>query len=241
MLIKTRGIVLKAKKYSESSIIADIYTEEKGMRSYIISGVRSSKAKVSAGLLQIMTPVEIVAYHREGKDLTRLKEIKPHYVFKSIPFDVPRGAVGMFMAEIAQKTIHGEEAQPALFEFLLENFIYLDESVHPYANLHLHFMANYTEFLGFLPNDIYTPEKPMFDLQEGRFLSSHPPHPHWLGPEKGEKFSLLLQLSKEQCHSIPFSREERRSLLRSLIEFYRLHIEHFPVIHSFEILEEVLG
>ena len=241
MLIKTRGIVLKAKKYSETSIIADIYTEEKGMRSYIISGVRSSKARVSAGLLQIMTPVEIVAYHRDGKDLTRLKEIKPHYVFKAIPFDVPRGSVGMFMAEIAQKTIHGEEAHPALFDFLLENFIYLDETPHSFANLHLHFMANLTEHLGFLPDGISTKEAPVFDLKEGRFLPSSPVHPHWLPTEKSEQFSLLLQLPKEQCHTIPFKREERKSLLRSLIEFYRLHIEHFPVIHSLEILEEVLG
>ena len=241
MLIKTRGIVLKSKKYSETSIIADIYTEEKGMRSYIISGVRSSKARVSAGLLQVMTPVEIVAYHREGKDLTRLKEIKPHHVFSTIPFNVPRGSVGMFMAEVAQKTIHGEEAQPALFKFLLENFVYLDETPYSFANLHLHFMANLTEHLGFLPNDVYTEEKPVFDLQEGHFLSSNPAHPHWLAPEKSEKFSLLLQLPKEKCHTIPFKREERKSLLRSLIEFYRLHIEHFPVIHSYEILEEVLG
>ena len=36
-------------KYSETSIIADaIYEEREGMRSYIISGVRSSKAKIKA-------------------------------------------------------------------------------------------------------------------------------------------------------------------------------------------------
>jgi DNA repair protein RecO (recombination protein O) len=241
MLIKTRGIVLKTKKYSETSIIADIYTEEKGMRSYIISGVRSKKARVSAGLLQIMTPVEIVAYHRDGKDLTRLKEIKPHYVFQSIPFEVAKGAVGTFMVEIAQKTIKGEEAQPSLFSFLLGHFIYLDETPHPYANLHLHFMVNLTEHLGFLPSDSYSEESAFFDLQDGRFVAEAPSHPYWLGNSTSAKFSQLLHLSKEQCHTIPFKREERKSLLQSLINFYRLHIENFPPIYSNEILEEVLG
>jgi DNA repair protein RecO (recombination protein O) len=241
MLIKTRGIVLKTKKYSETSIIADIYTEEKGLRSYIISGVRSKKARVSAGLFQIMSPVDMVAYHRDGKDLTRLKEIKPHHVFRSIPFEVAKGAVGMFMVEIAQKTIKGEEAQPELFKFLLDNFIYLDETSHPFANLHLHFMINLTEFLGFLPSDTHREGSSFFDLKEGRFVHVAPPHPHWLGDTLSAKFSQLLHLPKEQCHTIPFNREERKSLLRSLIHFYRLHIENFPPIYSNEILEEVLG
>lgn len=241
MLIKTRGIVLRTKKYSETSIIADIYTEEKGLRSYIISGVRSKKSRVSAGLLQIMTPVDIVAYHREGKDLTRLKEIKSHYVFQQIPFDVPRGAVGMFMVEIAQKTIRGEEPQQELFDFLLNHFIYLDETNHSFANLHLHFMVNLTEFLGFLPSDLYSSETPYFDLQEGCFQSFSPSHPHWLRPEMGAKLSQLLQLNKEACHTISFSREERKALLRSLVDYYRLHIEQFPQVYSLSILEEVLG
>jgi DNA repair protein RecO (recombination protein O) len=47
MVIKTRGIVLRAIKYSETSVIADIFTEQFGLRSYIISGVRTSKSKVA--------------------------------------------------------------------------------------------------------------------------------------------------------------------------------------------------
>ena len=102
-------------------------------------------------------------------------------------------------------------------------------------------MVNLTEHLGFLPSDLYSAETPIFDLQEGSFQSFHPAHPHWLRPEMGKKLSLLLQLPKEECHTIPFVREERKSLLRSLIDYYRLHIESFSVIYSLEVLEEVLG
>ena len=241
MLIKTRGIVLKTKKYSETSIIADVYTEEKGLRTYIISGVRSKKARVSAGLLQIMTVVDIVAYHREKKGMTRLKEIKPHHVFQSIPFNVQKAAVGMFMTEIARKTIRGEEADAELFDFLLGNFVFLDGTAHPFANLHLHFMAKLTEHLGFLPNDNFAEDRPFFDLEEGNFQPVHPLHPHWLNEDLSKKLSLLLQVPKEQCHQIPMSRQGRKSLLHGLLNFYRLHIDNFPAIHSHEILEEVLG
>lgn len=145
------------------------------------------------------------------------------------------------MVEIAHKTIRGEEAQEGLFNFLLSNFIYLDDTSHPIANLHLHFLINLTEHLGFLPSDVHTLDSPIFDLREGRFLPATPTHPYWLNPEIGKKFSQLLQLSREQCHTIPFNRQERKSLLGSLLDYYRHHIENFPPIYSHEILEEVLS
>lgn len=241
MLIKTRGIVFKAKKYSETSVIVDVFTEEKGLRSYIVSGVRSQRPTVSAGLLQPMTPVELVAYHRDDQDLTRLKEVRPHHVFQTIPFDVRRSAVGLFMVEVARNTVQGHEANPALFDFLLQHFVFLDETTMPIANLHLHFMLHVTEFLGFLPGGDFGDETPYFDLQEGSFVPEKPFHHHWLPELASAKFYQLLVLPKERCHEVPFEREERRAFLKNLLLFYRLHIENFPPVHSHEVLEEVLG
>lgn len=38
MQIKTRGIVFRSVKYGESSVIADIFTEEKGLHTFIAGG-----------------------------------------------------------------------------------------------------------------------------------------------------------------------------------------------------------
>ena len=119
MLIKTKGIVLKAIKYGETSLIVDIYTEEKGLRKYIVSGVRKQKAKISAGLLQVMSSVEIIAYEKEGKGLNRLKEIRASHIYQSIPMEIRKGAVGLFIAEIAQKTLKEAESNKPLFDFLI--------------------------------------------------------------------------------------------------------------------------
>lgn len=241
MLIKTRGIVFKAKKYSETSLIVDIFTEEKGLRSYIVSGVRTQRPTVSAGLLQPMTPIEMVAYHREDNDLNRLKEVRPHYVFHSIPFDIKKSAVGLFMVEVARNAVKGHEAQLDLFEFLLRNFVFLDGTSHSAANLHLHFMVHLAAYLGFLPGGDYNDETPFFDLQEGVFISAKPDHHHWLSEFAAAKFYQLLLLPMEECHEVQLEREERRALLKSLIVYFRLHIENFPTVHSHEVLEEVLG
>ncbi len=241
MLIKTLGIVFKSKKYSETSVIVDVFTEEKGMRSYIVSGVRSQRPTVSAGLLQPMTPVELVAYEKDGADLTRLKEVKPYQVFQAIPFDIRRSSVGLFMIEVARNGIQGHEAQPALFDFLLRNFIYLDETHHSIANLHLHFMVHLAEHLGFMPGGDYSAETPIFDLEEGVFTDLKPSHQHWLSQLPAGKFYQLLMLPMDQCQEVLFDREERRNLLKSLLNYYRLHIENFQNVHSHEILEEVLA
>lgn len=240
MLIQTKGIVLRSVKYSETSVITDIFTEESGLRSYIISGVRSQKSKVSAGLLQIMTPVEIIAYHREDRDLSRIKEIKASHVYQSLPFDVRKSAVGMFMVEIARKAIQGNEEHQELFQCLLDNFIFLDQTNRSFANLHLHFMLDLTGYLGFQPGGQYDEITPLFDLQEGLFTGIRPQHPYSLTASLAEKLSELIHLPKEQCHEVRLNREERKALLNNLLLYFRLHIEHFPPIHSHEILEEVL-
>jgi len=96
------------------------------LRTYIISGVRKTKSRISAGLLQIMTLLDLVVYNRKDRELQRIKEIKPDCLYCSIPFETPKRAVGTFMTELIRKTIREAEPNPDLFIFLYNNFIYLD-------------------------------------------------------------------------------------------------------------------
>jgi DNA repair protein RecO (recombination protein O) len=240
MLIKTRGIVFRTRKYSETSIIADIFTEEKGMRSYIISGVRAKKSKISAGLLQVMTIVDLVAYHRDDKDLTRIKEIKAHVIYSTIPFEVPRSAVGLFMIEIARNTVQGHEAAPELFSFIIDNFKYLDSAKH-FSNLHIHFLVHLATFSGFQINGAFSDAVPYFDLQNGNFTEHLPSHPYWLNPELSTLLGDFVRIPLERCQEIKLSRPMRKQLLKGLLDYYQLHIERFPEVLSHHVLEEVLS
>lgn len=241
MLIKTRGIVLKTIKYGESSIIADIYTENKGLRKYIINGVRSQKARVRASLLQVMSLVEMVVYDREDRDLNHIKEIRASYVYHSLPFDVRKGAIALFIAEISRKTIHDTEENLQLFDFLFETFRHLDETTAPVNNLHLHFLLELSGFLGFLPGGEYCQETPFFDMQEGIFVVSMPMHQHYLDEDFSEIISTLLQVPVTSCHELKMNTSQRRKLLQYLLDYYRLHIDYLPEIHAHQILQEVLG
>lgn len=241
MLIKTKGIVLRTVKYSETSIIADIYTEERGLRSYLISGVRSKNAKVKASLLQIMSLVEMVAYERYEKGLNRVRELQAAHVFRAIPFDVRRGAVGLFLAEMARKAIREPEENRPLFDFLFRTFRFLDETPLSIANIHLHFLLELSYFLGFLPNGEWTPETPFFDMQEGTFVEQPPAHAYYLKESESQLLSGLLQCRLENCHEVVISRQQRKAILLHLLDYYHIHIENMPEIHAHLVLEEVLG
>lgn len=240
MLIKTRGIIFKSIKYSETSLILDIYTEHLGLQKYIISGVRSKKARTNASMLQIMSLLDLVVYYREHKTLNRIREVQTAHIYAQLPFDVRRSAVGMFITEIARKVIREPEANRDLFQFLFDTLTHLDQTPYSIANLHLHFLLELSQFLGFLPNGQYSEETPFFNLQEGLFSGQRPPHLHFLDADQSRRLDQLLTLNRDTCHQVSFSREERARMLRSLLDFYRLHIESFPTINAHLILEEIL-
>jgi DNA repair protein RecO (recombination protein O) len=240
MLIKTRGIVFRSVKYGETSVIADVFTEEKGLCSFIGGGVRTAKARMPYNLFQPMTVVDLVAYHREGSGSNRLKELRAAEIWSTIPFDITRGAVTLFMAEICRKSITEEEEQGDLFDFLLGHLRWLDATPHPIANLHLHFLLGLSGFLGFQPQDPEMAGELFFDLKDGMFSNIPPPHTMLLEPEQTIQMLAILESPLELVHEIPLSRPQRKALLTKLLQFYQLHLPNFKEVNTPEILEMVM-
>jgi DNA repair protein RecO (recombination protein O) len=243
-MIKTvQGIILRTVKYSESSVICEIYTRELGMRSYIISGVRQSKAKIAYGLVRPMNWVEIVVYQREEKEINRVKELKPAYVYKNIPFSVIRGSLGLFLTEVVQKTIKEEEANDALYVFLQESFELLDNLEGSLSNFHLSFLTKLAVQLGFMPDYSFWDDSCnmlCFDYVEAVFSEDQPLHPYFFKPELNRFIFFFLENPLEQSSELKISSLQRKNFLESMLNFYRYHFEHFQ-IHSHDILHQVLS
>ena len=73
MIYKTRGIVLRTVDYSDTSLIAKIYTEQFGIQSYLIKGAHRKNASIKANLFQPLALLELVVYKKEKKQLQVLK------------------------------------------------------------------------------------------------------------------------------------------------------------------------
>ena len=239
MLTKTQGIVFRKIPYSETSIICDIYTEEHGLMSYIVSGVRKPKARTSAALLQVMSIVEIIAYHSEQKKLHRIKEIKPAYVYQTIPIDVRKNAVLMFMAELCSRTIKETEQNQQLFDMIRQQLERLDLATDHYANVHLEFMVRLADELGFGPVVNYSLERPNFDLLGGEFIGGAPQH-HMHYVNNAQPLAQLIEAVRGTGVKLDIDRQTRNTLIDWLLLYFRIHIENMREIKSHLVLREVL-
>jgi DNA repair protein RecO (recombination protein O) len=239
MLLNSRGIVFRAVKYGETSVIADIFTEEKGLQTFIGGSVRTAKSRMPFNLFQPMSVVELVAnYRSDGQRLHRLKELRAAEIFTAIPFEIRRGAVTLFMAEICRKCIHDHEPNPELFTFLLDYLRLLDQTPNPIANLHLHFLLHLSGFLGFQPEHELE-EAAYFDLKEGVFVETPPGHPYFLNPEDAGWLSQLLDCEAERCHELSIPRATRKQLQQRLLLFYQFHVPGFDGLNTPDVLDLV--
>ena len=185
---KSKGIILRAVKYGETSLIVTIFTELFGVQSYLVNGVRTSTKKGTgkANLFQPSAILDLVVYHNELKHLNRIKEFKWAVIYQHILSDVPKNAVALFMVELLTKCLKQPEGHPELFHFTEDAFMKLDESnAAIMANLPLFFALHLTHFFGFRIDDNYSFANPFLDLKEGKFVKEQPHHPHFLEDKIG--------------------------------------------------------
>ena len=240
MVIKTRGICLHTTKYAESSVIAQVYTEQKGLQSYIISGVRTTKPKVHASLLQPMTLLDLVAYFRPDQSLFRTKEIRPARTFMRIPFELPRSSVCLFAAEVLLKALRESEAQAELFDFVVEFVEYVDTTNRPLANLPSYFLMHIIDFLGFRPEHPNFGAPYFFDQSQGYFLPDHPDHERYADEDVSLFLVKLIEADLSDASDIPSSRQIRQQALVVMLDYLRSRIDRFQGITSHRVLAEVL-
>lgn len=241
MLHKTRGIVFHITPFSESSVVAKIYTELFGLQSYLINGVRSKKAKIKSGLLQPLSLLDMVVYHKEKGGLQRIREMKQSSdgQFTTIPFDMVKSSMVLFMNEVLYKSVKEEEANPPLFDFIFHSLRLLDLQTPINTVFHLQFLLQLTKYLGFFPNGMYAASTPYFDLQEGTFRAQEPAHFSVIAPPLSAAFDTLINTSLTDATDAGISIAQKRELIEKLIEYYKLHISSFGAIHSNKVLEEV--
>ncbi len=239
MLHKTRAIVLNHIKYSETSIIVTIYTEVFGRQAYIINGVRGKKSRIKANLFQPLFLLDMEVYHKPKRDLQRAKEVQNASIFSTIPYDLRKSTLAIFIAEILYKTIQEHEPNAELFNYLYNSIQMLDVKENGIANYHIYFLLHLTKYLGFFPDNNYSLNNCYFDLKAGRFVQLKPVHFSFLENDLSAIFSKMLTFSENQHEGLRIDYNKRIQILEKMIEYYILHNEGINSIKSLEVLKEV--
>lgn len=241
MLAKTQGIVLKTINYSETSVVAKIYTEQFGLKSYLIHGVRKRKAKTKANNLQLLSLLDMEVYNRESKDLHHIKELRNAHIFQSLPYDIRKSSIAIFLNELIYNSIHEEEANPALFHYLFNSIQLLDLLNDSFSSFHLHFAIQLSKYLGFGPAEASYVTGAQFDMADGKFYSDERKGLYKLSQKESLFFYQASSLSFESFKQISVSRQMRKTILEHILNFYVLHLPDFKPLRSHEVLEIVLS
>ena len=239
MLLKTRGIVLSYLKYRETSIIARVYTERLGVQTYIVNSVRKAKPPGRIALFQPFTLLELVAYvARNSGGLTRLAEFRCAEPFQTLPYEVAKSSVVLFLSEVVGRAVREEEENEPLFAFLHDSIQAFDQQTAGSENFALVFLLQLATYLGFGVSA-------GGELTDQVIMAGHAPttqgatNPAMLRLHEFDGY--LDELLRDPASSTIPNGRVRNELLHVLIRYYQLHVEQMGEIRSLDILSQVLA
>jgi len=230
---KSEGIIFRCLKYSETSLIMDIYTQEYGLGSYIVSGVRKAKSS-TLNVYRPMNIIDLVAY-MPGESLARVKEATHAVHYDQLDRDVIRASIGTFFVDLLKNSIKEKERNDALYAYMRETLVALDSATQ-LANLPILFCLQLSVHLGFQVMDNYNAEYRFFDLQVGQYIQTAESSKYALNDMLSEALHNLMQDPQAKLDKL-----SRRLLLDAMMNYYKYHIEGFTDLRSLPVLRSILS
>ena len=232
MKYKSRAIALTYIKHGESSIISRLFTEEKGLQSFIIKGARSKKSKRKLSYFEPLTALNINGVFSEKKSLQYLEDISIYKSSRLTNGLVKRNFIAFFIAEINSRVLQENDQNKALFDFLWKTTEYLFLAERIDKNFPLKYLLELSAYLGFYPSTIEL-NKPFFNLENGCFVEKNDSN-LTLGGQKSTYLKALINKKK-----LSLTQDERSALLRVLFLYYKLQHYNLDGITSHLIIESL--
>lgn len=221
MMVKTRGVVLHTIRYSDKSLIAEMFTEQFGALSFLVRVPNQRKSVMKNVLLSPLTLLEMDFDYRERVRLQRLTEVRVAEPYVSLPYHPLKQTVALFLGEFLFHALRDEGPNAPLYVFLHHSLLWLDAAPQGFVNFPVALLLRLSRFLGIWPTE-----------EEARAMVS---------PEEQAFVPLLLRMDFGNMHRYRFTRGQKTRLLDVLNAYYRRHVAGFPELRSMAILREVLG
>lgn len=237
---KTQGFVLQSIRYGDHDLIVKLYTLNNGLQTFMVKGVRGKSSRNRAAFFQPMTFLNFVQKTKpQSSSLCFMGDVEVAYAFQTIPNVMNKSAILMYIAELLSYSLTQQEPNVSLYSFVNQSIVWLDLVEEGYANFPLYFTLELSRFLGFYPQSNYS-EQAVFDMVEGRFVSSAPLHPYYLNAEDSFVLARLLNRGIDELPKLTMTGAMRSNLLEGIITFMRLHAPLLKGLQSHEVLKEVL-
>lgn len=239
MQLKTPGIVLCNVKYNDKYSLVHIYTQQAGRVVYMISRPKGKGGKLSMNIFSPLNILDIEAEHLPTRDIQRIREARNLLPYQSIPSDFNKTSLLFFLSEFLSKVLKDANDCHLIYEFISESMKILEMTERSTANFHIVFMLQLIHFLGFYPNLENYAEGDYFDLLAGEFSPTTPFHRHFISRNDSQALSRLARITYTNMHHFAFNRNERKTIILHILEYYKLHVQNFADLKSLDILHEL--
>ena len=241
MLEKTKGIVLNRIKYSDSGIIVRLYTRKFGRQSFLIRGMRNTKAGRHNILFQPLFILDLEMNYKHSREMQVLKEFSVSFAPYEIHSDIRKSCVALFLGEVLTSVLKEESPHEEMFDFIEESIIYFDSCKEGFANFHIAFLAGLSSFLGFQAGARTDNNDTFFDLKNGSFVQMPPVHGNYANETVSNILADFYVASYDTAGKIPLTGTMRNEVLETLVKYYSLHLPALRKLKSLEVLKEVFG
>lgn len=241
MLQSSKAIVIRTIKYSDSTLIADTYTEKEGRRSFAVHISKTGRGAVKKTLFSPMAILDIEWNEHGASKLPRLRSARPAHIYTSIPFSPVKMAITMFLSEFLSATLRAPVADGPVFEFVSTSLQWLDAEEGNCANFHIVFLLHLSAFIGLAPNFENHSEGSYFNMEDGCFTPMRPATQYIIEPSEAQYLPTLMRLKYSTAARIAIGRAVRTRLLQGIIQYYSIHLPSFPQLKSPEVLHEMFS
>ena len=241
MIEKTRGIVLHQIKYTDSGIVAWLYTRNFGRQSFMIKGIRNKKSGKQNVYFQPLSIVDMVVYIKESRGMQTIKEFSVSYTPSDIYFNIRKSSVAIFLGEVLASVLREETPNEELFNFIERSIVYFDKSKEGYSNFHIAFLAGLSSYLGFEPGPRTSGGERYFDMVNGSFVPLPPDHGKYANEEISGILAAFFATTYENVNRIVLNGSLRNEVLDVIVRYYSLHLPGLKKVKSLDVLKEVFG
>jgi len=246
MITKTEAIVLKTVDFSESSIIATLFTRKHGTIAVIAKGARKPKNKFSAYLV-VGQVLEVVYYMKASRGVQTLSDASYRIKLDNLRVDIEKMALTMTTMEFTRQVVHENEVNSELFNFLLKLLKWLNEKesvskiIFPYIQLRVLELVG----IGLQPDETVlqkTSKIGYINIETG-FLSDVSEGSQSVKLTEDQMLFLKTALTSKSSNifDIKMAENELKDLIEYLDRYIRYHIEGVKTRRSDAIFDQLLN
>ena len=218
MVDRINAYVLSSRKFKDSLRLAHVFTLEHGVQTFLF---RTGKRGENISFFQPLNCIQFSGKKSEGK-LEIVKDMSLSTVYSSIPFQVEKSTIVLFIAEFLYRCLPEHYVNEEVFELIKKTTQRLDSNEKS-GTLPIHFLAQFALEMGFLSDEYEI----TFDNTRADEALLH------------ESLKLFISTPIDSEVFSNLNRDQRKSLLEELIAFSSAHLDTSIRLNSLEIFHEI--